>query len=47
MAGWKINERRGPWPCEGRGRGWFSEQGERGWDVGFGGEIRKEIKFEM
>jgi hypothetical protein len=46
MALWDINERRGPWPCEGlmsqcRGMpghgsrsGWVSEQGER---VGVGG----------
>jgi hypothetical protein len=42
-----INERRGPWSCEGSifqcrgipGQGsrseWVGEQGERGWDRGF------------
>jgi hypothetical protein len=44
MTLWDINERGGPWPCEGlmpqcRGMprqgsrsGWVNEQGEDGWD---------------
>jgi hypothetical protein len=55
MALWDINERRGPWSCEGsvpqyRGipgqgsrSGWLSEQWERGWD-GRGGSEGKSGK---
>ena len=53
MALWDINERRGPWPCEGsmpqcRGMpgqgsrsGWVSEQGEEGWEMGL---FRREMR---
>jgi hypothetical protein len=59
MALWDINERKGPWPCEGSmpqsrgmagqgsGSGWVSKQGEGDSMGRFRGEMRKGIKFEM